>query len=326
MDYQKIFNLFNKQKVMIIGDVMVDSYLWGQVDRISPEAPVPVVDVDNRSGRLGGAANVALNVKAMGATPIPCAITGKDSRGEDFCELLREQEITEEGIVKSKYRKTTTKFRVIGDKTQMLRVDEETRQDLNSKEQNRFLDACDRMMDEKKPDVVIFEDYDKGLITPEGIDHVMQKAGEMDIPVAIDPKKKNFLNYHGAALFKPNLKEIREGLKLDSMESFSDIEKAILKLQDMQNHALIMVTLSDHGVMISDGSELIHIPAHFRSISDVSGAGDTVISVAALCLAQKCKARNIAELSNLAGGIVCEHIGVVPVNKEQFLAEVNRLL
>lgn len=326
MNYQHIFDRFAGQKVMIIGDVMVDSYLWGDVDRISPEAPVPVVAVNKRAGRLGGAANVALNVKALGAIPIPCAITGKDKRGDEFSELLETEGISRKGIFKSKYRKTTTKFRIIGNNTQMLRVDEETAEDLNKEETEEFLKIAGLVIRENKPDVIIFEDYDKGLITTEVIEHILLKAAEYNIPVAADPKKKNFLNYKSLSLFKPNLKELHEGLKLDRMESIKEIEKAVLKLQDEQQHDLVMTTLSDKGVIISDGKELIHLPAHFRSIADVSGAGDTVISVAALCLAQGCDARSIAALSNLAGGLVCEHVGVVPVNREQFLVEAGKLL
>ncbi|MCF8331105.1 MAG: hypothetical protein K9H84_01495 [Bacteroidales bacterium] len=326
MDYNKIFEAFNHQKVMIIGDVMVDAYLWGHVERISPEAPVPVVAVDKRANRLGGAANVALNVKALGATPIPCAVTGKDEKGKEFRELLGKRGISDEGIITSKYRSTTTKFRVIGNNTQMLRVDEETTDDLNQEEQHLFLNNSKLVMKQLKPDVIIFEDYDKGLITKEIIHEITSLAKVMSIPVVTDPKRNNFSTYKHMSLFKPNLKELREGLGLNDLDTFDKIEKAIFKLQDMQGHDLIMVTLSDHGVMISDGYEIIRVPAHYRSITDVSGAGDTVVSVAALCLAQGQDKKMIASLSNLAGGIVCEHVGVVPVNKENFLSEANRLL
>lgn len=326
MDYNRIFEAFNHQKVMIVGDVMVDAYLWGHVDRISPEAPVPVVAVDKRANRLGGAANVALNVKALGATPIPCAVTGKDEKGQEFKELLKKRGISDEGIITSKYRSTTTKFRVIGNNTQMLRVDEETTDDLNPEEQQLFLDNCKKIMDQHKPDVIIFEDYDKGLITKDVIRDISSLAQELNIPVVTDPKRNNFLAYKQLSLFKPNLKELKEGLGLNNIDTFDEIEKAIFKLQDMQGHDLIMVTLSDQGVMISDGYEIIRVPAHFRSITDVSGAGDTVVSVAALCLAQGLDKKTVAALSNLAGGLVCEHVGVVPVDKENFLTEANRLL
>ncbi|MGM0613254.1 MAG: bifunctional heptose 7-phosphate kinase/heptose 1-phosphate adenyltransferase [Bacteroidota bacterium] len=326
MDYKKIFETFNQQKVMIVGDVMVDAYLWGHVERISPEAPVPVVSVDKRANRLGGAANVALNVKALGATPIPCAIIGKDTRGDEFRGLLEKRNITDDGIITSKYRSTTTKFRIIGNNTQMLRVDEETTYDLNTEEQNLFVENCEKMINQHNPDVIIFEDYDKGLITVEVIDKITALANEAKIPVVADPKKKNFLNYKGLSLFKPNLKELKEGLNLNELNTFDKIEKAIFKLQDQQTHELVMVTLSDKGVMISDGTEIIRLPAHYRSIADVSGAGDTVIGTLALCLAQNLAIRDIAAISNLAGGLVCEHVGVVPVNKEKLLREALRLL
>ncbi|MFO8087650.1 MAG: bifunctional ADP-heptose synthase [Bacteroidales bacterium] len=311
---------------MIIGDVMVDSYLWGSVDRISPEAPVPVVAVEKRASRLGGAANVALNVNALGAKAIPCAVIGQDVRGEEFRQLLKKRNISDEGIIESKYRSTTTKFRVIGNNTQMLRVDEESTDKLNQEEQAQFLERCKKVLRKQRPHVIIFEDYDKGLITEEVIDRIIQWAAELNIPVVSDPKRNNFLHYHNLALFKPNLKELKEGLKLNKLDAFKEIEKAIFKIQDQQSHDLVMVTLSENGVMLSDGQEIFRIPAHYRSIADVSGAGDTVISVAALCLAQQVDRRTIAALSNLAGGLVCEHVGVVPVNKEQFLTEAKRLL
>ncbi len=326
MDYKKVFDAFQHQKVLIIGDVMVDAYLWGRVERISPEAPVPVVSVDKRANRLGGAANVALNVKAMGAEPIPCAVIGKDRRGEDVLSLLEKREISQEAMVQSKYRKTTTKFRIIGNNTQMLRVDEETTQPLNHHEEEEFLKNCQQAIDNIRPDVIIFEDYDKGLITPAVIKLVVSQAKTLGIPVVADPKKKNFLEYRELALFKPNLKELREGLKLDGLQSFREIEKALLRLQDMQGHEKVMVTLSDKGLMISDGREVIRLPAHYRSIADVSGAGDTVVSIAALCLAQNMDLKDIAAISNLAGGLVCEQVGVVPVDKNTLLNEVIRLL
>ncbi len=326
MDYNRIFDTFSRQTAMIIGDVMVDAYLWGRVERISPEAPVPVVSVDKRANRLGGAANVALNIRALGATPIPCAVIGKDVKGDEFRELLKKREITEEGIITSRFRSTTTKFRVIGNNTQMLRVDEETTDELNSEEQQLFLDNCEKVMRKRRPDVIIFEDYDKGLITAGVISKIGELANELNIPVVTDPKRKNFLNYKNLSLFKPNLKELKEGLKLDRLETMDQIEKAIFRLQDNQQHELVMVTMSDKGVMISDGTEIVRIPAHFRSIADVSGAGDTVVSVAALCLAQKMDMKSIAALSNLAGGLVCEHVGVVPVNKINLYTEANRLL
>lgn len=326
MDYNRIFDTFSRQTAMIIGDVMVDAYLWGRVERISPEAPVPVVSVDKRANRLGGAANVALNIRALGATPIPCAVIGKDVKGDEFRELLKKREITEEGIITSRFRSTTTKFRVIGNNTQMLRVDEETTDELNSEEQQLFLDNCEKVMRKRRPDVIIFEDYDKGLITAGVISKIGELANELNIPVVTDPKRKNFLNYKNLSLFKPNLKELKEGLKLDRLDTMDQIEKAIFRLQDNQQHELVMVTMSDKGVMISDGTEIVRIPAHFRSIADVSGAGDTVVSVAALCLAQKMDMKSIAALSNLAGGLVCEHVGVVPVNKINLYTEANRLL
>jgi rfaE bifunctional protein kinase chain/domain len=208
----------------------------------------------------------------------------------------------------------------------MLRVDEESTDNLNQQEKEEFLKNCARILKAQKPDVVIFEDYDKGLITEDIISYICQLAEDNNIPVIVDPKKRNFLKYRNLTLFKPNLKELKEGMNIGNLDTFEKIEKAIFRLQDQQGHELVMVTMSDKGVMISDGSEIIRVPAHFRSIADVSGAGDTVVSVAALCLAQRLDKKAIAAISNLAGGLVCEHVGVVPVDKENFLREANRLL
>ncbi|MFO8054797.1 MAG: bifunctional ADP-heptose synthase [Bacteroidales bacterium] len=326
MDQIKIFDSFNRQKALIIGDVMVDAYLWGRVDRISPEAPVPVVSVEKRASRLGGAANVALNVKALGAEPIPCAVIGNDRKGDEFTKLLQKRNISAEGIIASKYRHTTTKFRVIGNNTQMLRVDEETIKELNEEEEQAFIDNCKNVIQKTSPHVIIFEDYDKGLITPHLIQTVEKLAEQMKIPVVADPKINNFLNYRNLSLFKPNLKELELGLKLDAFHSFKEIEKAVFKVQDMQGHQMVMVTMSEDGLMMSNGREIFRVPAHYRSIADVSGAGDTVVAVAALCLAQKLDMRTIAAISNLAGGLVCEQVGVIPIDKKTLSREVNRLL
>jgi len=189
-NYPEIFDAFDKLKVVIIGDVMVDTYLWGRVERISPEAPVPIVAVDKRSSRLGGAANVALNVKALGATPILCSVIGKDAKGEEFIGLLKEQNMLTTGIYQSPNRITTTKFRIIGNNMQMLRVDEEIESDLLANEHKNLLNNIDNIISHEKPDVIIFQDYDKGIITSSLISVITEKANKAEIPVVADPKKK----------------------------------------------------------------------------------------------------------------------------------------
>lgn len=334
-DKESIYQLFNRFKdlrVLIIGDVMIDSYLWGKVDRISPEAPVPVVALKKRENRLGGAANVALNIQSMGAAPILCAVIGQDEKGGQFLELLRKRGMPTEGILRSSGRLTTIKYRIIGNNAQLLRVDEEHEHDLSAEETEALFGHISGIIKAQKADVIIFEDYDKGVITSELIGKVTSLAHENGIQVVVDPKKKNFLHYHRADLFKPNLKELREGLKLEEVpESPEAIRIAIDILQEKLDAQMVLATLSDKGILFqvkNDTGELHsgHIPAHLRQIADVSGAGDTVISVAALCLGAGASPEFTARLANLAGGIVCEQVGVVPVNREQLLEEALEIL
>lgn len=325
---QNIFQNFQKQTVLIIGDVMIDSYIFGSVDRISPEAPVPIVAVNERTNRLGGAANVALNIKAMDAEPILCSVIGDDAKGDIFLELLEKRKMTTEGIIQSSSRITTTKFRIIGNSSQMLRVDEEMDNPLSKNDQSLLFDRIKNIIQTTKIDVIVFQDYDKGVISKELITQVIKLA--KDIPTVVDPKKRNFHHFKNATLFKPNLKELREGI--DEQFSATDTEKltkAVEQLQKQLNCRYFFTTLSEHGVMISQRNDHGHfnhhrIPAHIRNISDVSGAGDTVISLTALCLTQDLPAQEIARISNLAGGLVCEEVGVVPIDKEKLFLELSK--
>jgi len=326
-EIEDLFSSFNKLRVMVIGDVMIDSYMWGKVNRISPEAPVPIVSIEKMENRLGGAANVALNIQALGATPLIYSVIGNDEKGGQFCELLQDQSMSDAGIIKSIDRKTTVKTRVLSGSNQMLRVDEEIETNLSKDDETALIASISSALESDQIDVIIFEDYDKGLITKGVIDSVIKKAASLDIAVAVDPKKKNFNNYKNVSLFKPNLKEIREGMKIDiNQENISEIEGAVNTLIQEKGHHMVLVTLSEKGIYVANSECKETIPAHFRDITDVSGAGDTVIGVASLCLALKAQPRFIAALSNLAGGIVCEKVGVVPINKDQLFKEAQALL
>jgi D-glycero-beta-D-manno-heptose-7-phosphate kinase len=331
-DYREVFEQFRHLRVMVIGDVMVDAYIFGKVERISPEAPVPVVSVEKRVNRLGGAANVALNLKSLGAEAILCSVIGNDPKGEEFRKLLVEEKISGEAVITSHDRITTTKFRVIGNKAQMLRVDEEMTHDLNLKDQSALLERIAEILNKSVVHAIIFQDYNKGVLTAELILEVIKMAKTKHIPVTVDPKKNNFLQYKGVSLFKPNLKELRDGLNRDIQnDDLFSLKSAAVFLHNELEIGTIMTTLSEKGVFISHrepGGEISQsiIPAHFRNISDVSGAGDTVISVASLCLACGLDPDEIAALSNLAGGLVCEEVGVVPVNLEKLLKESMILL
>ncbi len=324
------FNNFNRKKVLVVGDVMIDSYLWGKVERISPEAPVPIVAVNKRENRLGGAANVARNIKALGADPIICSVIGDDLKANEFIELCQEENLSTEGLYKSKKRITTTKFRIIGNKAQLLRVDEENTSDLTDTESNALFNIISGLIEKYKIDALIFQDYNKGVLVSGIIHKVIRLTNENNIPGIVDPKKKNFESFQNVTLFKPNLKELKEGLNRDiSIENTSELESAVRLLHKKQNIDILLITLSDAGVYISNRKsdndfEAYLIPAHKRSIADVSGAGDTVVSVASLCLVCKMDIREVAAVSNLAGGIVCEEIGVVPINKSRLLEEAMK--
>ncbi len=326
-DYvREVFKSFNNLNVLIIGDVMIDSYLWGKVNRISPEAPVPIVAVTKKEKRLGGAANVALNIQALGANPILCSVIGVDYEGQAFLDLLKQQKLSQKGILKCRNRITTVKTRVIGNNSQLLRVDEEVENEIENFETQQLLTLISYIINQDKIDVIIFEDYNKGLITNRLVNKVVELAKSKNIPTCVDPKKKNFNSYKGVSLFKPNLKELREGIKMDvSGDNINELQRAVSSFRVKQNAETILVTLAEKGVIINNRKIKEHITAHIRKIADVSGAGDTVISVAALCRALNCHEIFTASLANLSGGLVCEQIGVVPINKDQLLEEALKL-
>ena len=319
-----IFESFNDLHVLIIGDVMLDSYIWGTVERVSPEAPVPVVSIRKRDVRLGGAANVALNIQALGAKPILCALIGDDDAGKKLLQTLNERGITDEGIVISTERPTTIKTRVIASHQHVVRVDEESDMVASATEEKELLKKIEKLL--SKCQVVIFEDYDKGVLNSSIIEKTIAIANELGIPTVVDPKKRNFLAYKNVTLFKPNIKELREGLKTEVEPSNQNqVATAVDLLKEKLNAKGILVTLSEHGAFIDFENHRIKIPAHVREIADVSGAGDTVVSVAALCVALKLDPQLIVSLSNLGGGLVCQHVGVVPIDKVEFLKEALEL-
>jgi rfaE bifunctional protein kinase chain/domain len=323
--YQELFNSFNNLHILIIGDVMIDAYLWGKVDRISPEAPVPVVSVKKKEARLGGAANVALNIKALGARPIICSVIGDDKEGDELIDLFKESGIDAESLVKIVGRKTTVKTRVIAQNQQILRIDSETDIEIHKNESNLVLNKFRLILERQKIDAIIFQDYDKGLITPYLIDEVTKSAKAKNIPIIVDPKKRNFLSYKDVDVFKPNFKELKEGLKVDfDPKNLLELKKNVASLKDTINAKSVLLTLSELGVYVVNENEERLTPAHIRTIADVSGAGDTVISVVATCIAAGTDVFLAAKLGNLAGGLVCEKVGVVPIDKDQLLLEAKK--
>ena len=318
MNIKKLFQTFNDKKVLIIGDSMIDAYLWGEVNRTSPEAPVPIVEIKKHENRLGGAANVALNLKALGANPILCSVIGTGERGFLFLKLMKESNLSTEGILSTNKRKTTIKTRVIAENKHQLRIDEEETSPIEQVEE--FLKLTISLINDI--DVIILQDYNKGVLTSEIIEKVIGSANKKGIPTIVDPKKLNFNSYKNCTIFKPNLAEIKTGMKVDfDANNIAEIEKTTSELRKKLSAKGVLLTLSEKGICINSEKEFKYTPAFKRNIIDVSGAGDTVISVASLCLASKMDYTDLSVLSSLAGGLVCEKVGVMPINKEKLLAE-----
>ena len=312
-----ILNQFETKRVLIIGDAMIDAYMWGDIHRMSPEAPVPVVEIEKRESRLGGAANVALNIQSLGATPILFAAIGNDYQGDLFLNLMKEQNLSCEGIQKINNRNTTVKTRIISDNKHVLRVDEERTDSIND---DNLSNRLEKMILENDFDVVIFEDYNKGLLSKNLIQKAITAAQQKGIPTIVDPKKDNFFTYKGVDVFKPNLKEIKEGLNVDfDVQSEAALSENVEILRAKLDAKGILLTLSEHGIYFQNSKDVYREPAHKRNIIDVSGAGDTVVSVAALALACGLESEYMMRIANLAGGLVCEKVGVVPIQKLDLL-------
>jgi len=324
IDLKLVFESFATKKVIVVGDVMLDTYIKGKVSRISPEAPVPVVKFESKENRLGGAANVALNIKALGAKPYICSVIGDDDNAKIFEQLVNDFHLPKNGIIYSDERSTTEKTRVIGNNQQLLRVDNEEISPLSSKLEYNLVERIKEICRQEQIDAIILQDYNKGVLTPKVISDIVHFANENNIPTAVDPKKENFFDYKNVTLFKPNLKELKEGLDIEFNYSPTDkaaFLNAVKALKDKINSKYTFITLSEFGVYINNDENDYFISAHLRNITDVSGAGDTVISVATLCLASDLKPELIAEISNLAGGLVCEKVGVISIDKEQLMQE-----
>lgn len=261
-----------------------------------------------------------MNIQALGAVPVLFSVAGEDEMGVKLLELIKEKGIPEQGILTDPNRITTVKSRIIGKGRHIARVDEESTEPITSELEQKLYNAIETELENFQVDVLLFVDYDKGVITPDLFAKVNRLAKQKGIPVAVDPKKRNFSCYKNVALFKPNFQEFTEGTGMNiNKDNLEELKIAALKFKKRQNHDLMFITLSELGVFISNGKEDHYMPAAIRQISDVSGAGDTVISVAALGLAANLSPNIMALMSNLAGGLVCEIPGVVPVNKNQLI-------
>ena len=314
-DFSQIFGKFESLNVVVIGDVMIDSYLWGSVSRISPEAPIPIVNTTRREMRMGGAANVALNIKSLKANPILCSVIGDDIHGGEFLKLMDADALDSGGIIRCEGRVTTIKHRVISGGQHLLRVDEEVTTPISQEMSERLMERIEGIMNHTTVHAVVFEDYDKGVITPWLIERVVALAHGRGITVLVDPKKRNFLYYKGVDVFKPNFKELCEGVNVSvSKTDFDALFEAECKLRGMLGYRYGFITLSEHGVFLSDGNSYKRFPSVIREVTDVSGAGDTVIATISLCIAAGIDIVTASEIANIAGGLVCERVGVVPVD------------
>jgi len=314
--------MFNNNEILIIGDIMLDTYLHGTVDRVSPEAPVPVVNVKSKENKLGGAGNVALNIKQLGSEPIICSVIGNDDSGKILKELMIEKGISTDYIVSSDSRKTTNKTRLIGNKYQITRFDDEMTDELNYNDFTNLLRTIELIIEKHNIDVILFQDYDKGVIDRNLINKIIKLS--VDIPIIVDPKKRNFGFYKDIKLIKPNFKELKEGLNIESGLDRDEVLKLGVAKLHKKGIEIVFVTLSDDGIFVSyDGGRKSQIvPGTKRHIYDVSGAGDTVISIISTLINTDLDILEIAKISNVAGGIVCECAGVIPIDVDKLKKEL----
>lgn len=327
MKIDQLFKEFEKIKIAVIGDVMLDTYWWGNVSRISPEAPVPIVALQKNELRLGGAANVALNLVSLHANTTIISVIGDDEEGKKLSTLLHQQNINTNYIVTSKERITTNKTRIISRNQQMMRLDAEISEDINNDIENALLQKIESYIKNEQPNVIIFQDYNKGVLTKRIIEKTISLCLQHNVITAVDPKRKNFFEYKNVSIFKPNLIEVKEGLNM----LFDDVNIKLLnnvhhQLQEKLHHNISLITLSEKGIFYQQENNSNIIPTHIRNIADVSGAGDTVIAVASLVYAISKNIHLTSEIANIAGGLVCEKVGTAAIDKEKLYKECLQLI
>ncbi len=306
---------FSDLNVLIIGDVMVDFYLFGEVNRISPEAPVPVVEIASKESRPGGAANVALNILEMGANPILLTMIGRDLTGNNLVKMLRALGVKVGHVLQHKGRMTTLKTRVFDEDKQVVRFDEEDIDDLQEPQEALMIKEFRKILANTKIDMIILEDYNKGVLTKYFIKQILLLATKNGIPVSVDPKERNFFEYQNVDLFKPNLREFSEaiGYRINP-KSYDSLKSGAEELRRKNRFKNLMVTLGGNGIFCftKDGNSFI-VPGRPIKAADVSGAGDTVISIASLAFVKKMGLKEIAQLANKGAAAVCKKVGVTPV-------------
>jgi D-glycero-beta-D-manno-heptose-7-phosphate kinase len=314
---EEILGKARGKRIAIVGDLMLDRYIWGTVSRISPEAPVPVIDMDSEQARLGGAANVAKNIQSLGGEPLLIGVTGNDNSGKNLRELLIESKFSTDGIVIDPSRPTTVKTRIIAHNQHVARIDRESRADISPEIQRRIMDILKQKMD--SIDAIIIEDYNKGVVVANLISAIIKLARNNKKFIAVDPKFHNFFEYKNVTIFKPNRKEAEEalGTKLKLEEDVIAAGKEILKRLKAE---YVLLTRGEMGMsLFGSNGNVYHAPTIAKDVADVSGAGDTVIATLTLALTGGATVPEAATLANYAGGIVCGYIGIVPIDKNELL-------
>ncbi len=313
---------FDGKKIGVIGDMMLDGYFWGDVKRVSPEAPVPVLEVEEEFFRFGGAANVALNISTLGSIPFPIGVIGYDNSGSVFKALLKEFNINDNGIVTDDSRPTTTKTRVIAGSQHVVRIDKECKDYLNVNIQNQLLVYFESIV--ATLDAIILQDYNKGVFSEELIKKVIDIANEKNVLITVDPKFDNFFAYKNVTVFKPNRKAAEEKFGIKIISS-NDVSYAGSKLLEKLEAKYLLLTLGEEGIAVFEkGKEEKRMPTKARNVADVSGAGDTVISTLTLSLAAGANILEATYLANYAGGLVCEEVGIVPIDKEKLFSTISK--
>ena len=318
MDIKKILEKFRQKKILVIGDLMYDIYLWGTVGRISPEAPVPVVDLKEIVTRFGGAANVAMNLFELYAEVSLTGVVGQDDAGSKLIKELHESGFETGGVIVEGKRTTTTKTRIGTNNQQIVRVDNETTRPINSYT-GKFLV---KFLEEEIPkcQAIVFEDYNKGLLTRSLIRKVIEIARKHSLIIAVDPKHLNFASYTGVTVFKPNMAELCAYLKCDKNNRAKVLSMARAFRKKIECEHMVVTNGSEGMIIITGKDEIITIPAAAQEVFDVSGAGDTVISTITLSLCAGLNIVEACELASIAAGIVCGKHGTASVCPEELLA------
>ena len=318
---KRVITNFKRAKILVIGDLILDEFIWGKVSRISPEAPVPVVWVNSESFMPGGAANTANNIHALGAQAFICGVIGSDERGRILTDELRRKNIDVEGIVIDSERPTTLKTRVIAHHQQVVRIDREKVDDID----DNVIGQIVTFLKEKINDVdaVLIEDYGKGMIVPRLLQEVVPLVQKHEKIITVDPKENHFSFYQNITLITPNHHEAARATGKD-LKTEEDLEKAGEALLAQKNQA-VLITLGEEGMRLFEkGRKSVHIPTVAQEVFDVSGAGDTVISTATVALASGASMLEAAHIANYAAGVVVGKVGVAVVTQEELLERLGR--